>query len=226
MPKLAATALLLFLAAAAPASAALTSPHDGETISSRPTFTFDFAEGYAAIELADEPDVMTAGDDAGAFVDPEHTIFDSVRDGALENTWIFPVPAGSYYLHSRESPDDGPRGGWSPTIRVIVRDEPPQFHGWTAKARRVKRTKRCARRLKVWGVLRYGDNSKREDIRYTVAVSAGGRTLGRSRGRDTHGSANYRTIVCTRATALDLTATLRDPAGQQASGPPRTLTLR
>lgn len=48
----------------------MVSPADGETVSSRPPFVVDYADGALEAELAQTPDTLTQGDRIGQFVEP------------------------------------------------------------------------------------------------------------------------------------------------------------
>ena len=227
---LSAAALGLMPAAASAADAV--SPHDGETVGSRPQFAFNFADGFASVELSHSADVKTAGDDVGAFV--ERDAGDFLRIGpddfapGVAAPWTAPrINAGRYYWHAKadDYADDFTATApdtWGPTRTLIVRDEAIVFEGWTARARRGRTRGGCTRVL-VEGKIVWSDNAASPTARYSVRLAAGGRTVKRLAGAFDQFDERFAGVVCTRASRLTLTPSLRDPARHLSVGPVRQL---
>jgi hypothetical protein len=225
------------LVPAAALAADAVSPRDGETVGSRPQFTFDFADGFASVELSHSRDVKTAGDDVGAFVEREAGDFLSIGPDdfapGFAGPWTAPrINAGRYYWHAKadDYADDFTATApdtWGPTRTLIVRDEAIVFEGWTARARRGRTRGGCTRggctRVLVEGKIVWSDNAASPTARYSVRVAAGGRTVKRLTGTFDQFDERFASVVCTRATRLTLTPSLRDTARHLSVGPVRQL---
>lgn len=225
--------LLVVVALAAPVGVARAdaplSPADGAVVESKPTFAFDFTNGVADIELSRSPDVRTAGDNVGAFVDQAASDYALLyardpRDGLAP----FPrrLDSGLYYWHARLRNDDAgflvDFGPWTSTMRLTVRDEPIIFEGWTLTAKRLKQRGNC-KRLRLSGTIAYNDNDPTPSARLTLVVRAGGKVVARQRGSaSTFGQQQFNRIVCVGHRRVQITPWLRDRAGQLTSGPERT----
>jgi hypothetical protein len=223
--KTIATIAALALVSALPAvalAADAASPRDGDTVASRPQFAFDFSSGAADVQLSTSPDVTVAGSDVGAFVDtaasdfllvgPSHGLAAGVAEpwSASER-----IPAGRYFWHVK--PFDAP-AVWGPVRTLTVRDEPILFEGWTARATRGRTLRRCARVL-AQGTIAWSDNARARTARYSVRVTAGGRTVRPLRSAFNRFDRRFAGVACTRATRLRVTVALRDPAGHLTVGP-------
>ena len=222
-----ALAVLIALPAAAHA-ADVVSPVDGETVGSRPQFMFDFVSGAADIELSRSSDVKTAGDETGAFVEPTTSDFRLVSDGQPVLWRGERVVAGRYFWHVKAHSYDDMSAPevWSPTRTFTVRDEPVILEGWTARAKRLRgRSSSCHNRVQVGGRIAFDDNDADESIRYTVAFSAAGRTVGRVRGTNASYT-DYAGVICTNARRLRVMVTLRDRGGHLVGGAPRQISVR
>lgn len=241
-----AVAALAFLALASPAAAAdVVEPQSGATVSSRPSLTFDFARGSALVEFSRSPETKLAGDDVGAFVEQYASDFIIVGGDAAEGppyvfTPIFParLAAGRYYWHVKadDDADDSQEGGappvtWGPLRTIVVADEPAVIEGWTARVQRLRpRGKRCRTRLRIRGTIAWSDNDDTAIADYTVRLRAGGRVLGRVRGRFGVFDRTYDGVVCSRrrsgARRVTATVSLRDKGREVTTSPGRRISVR
>ena len=206
-------------------------PKDGETVSSRPTFAFDFTNGRADIQLSHSPEVKAAGDDAGAFVD---VVADQLAllymrtppDGLAP--WEGPrLAAGAYFWHVKvrddgAEPYSGTETGWGPTRRLIVRDEPVIFEGWTVRAERIRPRPGCRTPLRLRGKVAFDDNDATPRVSLSLVIKAAGRVIKRARPVLDYAS-RYDGYVCTRHRQVTVSPFLRDRAGQLTPGPQRTV---
>ncbi len=204
------------------------SPANGATVSSTPGFQFDFLYGTANIELSKQPDVTTAGDDVGSFVDPERTRFLSLSSDAVNGlaSWPneSPLIAGRYYWHIKTRDDGselgvGVQGPWQPTMTLTVRDEPIVFEGWTLTAHRIRATRTCKTLVGIYGKFKFSDNvdALKLSARYSIALKASNKVVGRITGSTDWGE-GYSGVICTKATKFTASPTLRDPAGHVTPG--------
>lgn len=231
---LGAAALLSALMVAQPARAAdAIAPRDGETVSSLPTFAFDFVYGTADIELSRAPDVRTDGPEAGSFVDYAAGNYALLYqrnppDGLAPWPTSGRLKSGLYYWHVKVR-DDGSRDGYGETqpygvVRTLtVRDEPAVLEGWTLRADRLHATERC-RRVRLRGKVAWSDNDDTPKARLTLNVRAGGRTLRWRQPLDYSGG--FDTIICTRATRLAVTPKVVDRIGQVTAAASRTVDVK
>lgn len=230
--------LLVLAGAAAPApalAADVVSPRDGDTVASQPVFAFDLARGSALVEVARTPDVKTAGDDIGAFVD-QHAESRFTIGGEFDSApYIFKsgypgrLNAGRYYWHAKidDSADDGPNEpepAWGPVRRFTVRDEPVTFEGWAVRAERLRPEGGCATPLRLRGKVVWDDNDSRPRVRFGLALGA---TRMRVDFDGTAGSDEFDEIVClrTRSSSVKALPSLRDRGGHVTTGPTRDLVL-
>jgi hypothetical protein len=238
LPALA-LAVVAWLLATAPAYAAdVLSPADGATVPSRPDFLVDYTQGTLEVELAHTPDVLTAGDQAGQFVEPVRMRFMLVGVGGQSPGVALwgqspGLTAGRYFWHAR--PNDYAteiaRGfvpyPWGSTRTLVVRDEPIVFEGWTLRAHRVARS-RCAKRFKaafrVTGTIAWSDNAEHPKAGYAITLRSGP-TRAVLRGSLTTSPGGFSHLVCTNHTAARATVALRDAAGQVTAGAAKQLRL-
>lgn len=214
------------------------SPLDGDTVGSKPTFVFDVLNGVAEIELSRSPETLTAGPNAGEFVDEvasEYAILYTrePRDGVAPWSGL-PLNSGEYFWHVRLRDDgiadslEGVQYPWGPVRTLIVSDEPAVFEGWLVRAQRLRATPKCRTRLRLFGTISWSDNEAEPSVTYSVALKAGTRTVGRVRGSFT---STYRPAfdgsICSKrrvtARTLKVTAALRDTGGHLVIGEPRLI---
>lgn len=235
----AALAVVAMLLAADPAQAAdVLTPQDGDLVGSRPDFTVDYQQGTLAIELATTPDVLTAGNNTGRFVEPARSEFMLVGvNGTPAGMALWGraarLNAGRYFWHAQTNDyaTEVARGfipdPWGPTRTLTVRDEPIVFEGWTLRAHRVARG-RCAKRYKaayqLTGTIAWEDNQEVPKARYAITLRNGpSRAVVRG---DLPVSGRFANLVCTNHTAAKATVALRDSAGHVTAGSARQLRLR
>jgi hypothetical protein len=210
------------------AGAAPISPADGATVTGRPSFAFDFAEGYVSIEFSRSPETTSSGADPGKFVDDSRFLFEPVKNGGL--AWPIDqraLSAGVVYWHLKESAaptyQEQP---WSRTMRLRVNDEPPIVAGWLVRTRRLPKTRTCRRRVGFAGTFVHSDNhAASERLDWFLSVLGAGKpsTPRVLRGQVTYdGDGFERTeqfagVVCALRTRLTVVLKLRDAAGHTAS---------
>ena len=203
-------------------------PVDGATVAPAPTFRFDFTEGYVFVEVSRSPDVQTSGSDAGRFVESDSSdifILKPTDPTPGLATWSDTIPAGSWYWHARMEDESYDNERWSDVRRFTVLDGPPSFNGWTLRTQRLRKRKGCPRRWRIEGAIAFSDNAEAPKVRYSVRLAVG-RKVKRLRGTIDRFSNDYSRAVCLPAGTLKASAAIRDPAGQFAEGPPKSLKLR
>lgn len=139
--------------------------------------------GHAYVELARTPDVLTADDRAGAFIEPVRDNFMFVRPPFIAAWGLAPtLNAGTHYWQAKAKgyATEAERGfvtPWTPVRVLRVRDEPPIVEGWTLRARRATRAG-CARRYRraylLSGTIAWQDNSEPATAGYTLTLSHAG----------------------------------------------------
>ena len=203
-------------------------PRNADVVGSRPQFLFDFTSGAASVQLSRFADVKTAGDDPGAFVEVAASDFLLVGPNhglpaGVGGPWSTRIAAGRYFWHVKpvDETSDAPVA-WGPTRTLTVRDEPILFEGWTARASRGRTRAGCARVL-VQGTIAWSDNARAPTARYSIRVTAGGRTVRRLQGAFDEFDRRFTGVACTRATTVRVTAALRDGAGHLSIGPAKRL---
>lgn len=214
-------------------AATVLTPPDGEAVSSRPTFTFDFVDGSATIELSRSPETNQAGSQVGAFVDPiaqDFTILSPTDATPGTSPWDSrPLTAGRYYWHAQMTDyndDVEGAGPWSQTRIMTVIDEPIVLAGWLVRAQRTKRTRACTSPMRITGRFNYEDNAPPSDsIRWRLALKSGTRNLTALTGTAKYGTGQLGGSICTRARQLVATLTVTDKAGHRSSAPTRVVTL-
>jgi hypothetical protein len=247
-------AVLGTLAIVAPAAIAADalSPANGQTVSSRPTFVFDFARGHSEVEFSNTPDLRTGGIDPGAFVDAAKSTFLTVgpmesAPTQLPNLARWPsfssrLLAGRFFWHVKPFRSDDPatevdEGAaplvWGPTRVLTVVDEPVELEGWTIRKRRVS-ARSCPKRDRgpryrfgyvISGSIAWSDNAEPQAGRYIVTLSAQDRAV-RLQGRLSGSPSRYERQVCSNRTSAQASLTLVDPAGHVTRAPGRTLRIR
>lgn len=220
-------AVFLTLAAPAPAASVLT-PVDGATVPARPTFTFDFAKGFAGIELSRSAALQASGPSAGEFVDRSDDVIGFVTNGRLKAT--APIDAGTYYWHARVAADDPSNparalGPWSALRRMTVADEPPDFLGWTIQAAIAKHNSACSSRVRLRGKVSYEDNDADPRIRFRMRISSGGHLLV-TRTVSLNGKDHFDTTFCSRHRKLKVSPQILDKAGHVTKRGSRTIHVR
>jgi hypothetical protein len=230
---------LEFTPAPAVAADAL-SPVDGETVGSRPTFVFDVLNGVAEIELSRAPETMTAGPEAGQFVDRAASDYAILynrqpRDGVAP--WDGArLESGRYYWHVRLRDDgsdsvydDEVQHPWGTIRTLVVEDEPVVFEGWLVRVQRLRSTRGCATRLRLYGTIAWSDNEEllSASARYSVSLKTGSRVVGRVRGKFNWLGHRFDGTICSKrritARSLTATATLRDGGDHLVTGERRRL---
>lgn len=235
------TRSIVFLAALALATSGadaasaltITSPVDGEDVSSRPTFTVDGdpARGSLTVEVSKSPDLRTAGDGAGTFVDKaDDDIAFFGDDPALPLTAVRWGPsrlnAGTYYWHGLiETYDERPKVPWSPVLKFTVADEPAIFTGWTLRADRLRKRAGCPR-VRLRGAITFEDNDASPQVAAVLTVKGGGRTLKRAKGTLDYSGDRFDVTVCTRAAKVSAAVALTDRGGNRTDVPSRTVRVR
>lgn len=206
-------------------------PVDGQSVGSVPLFSFDFVDGSASIELSRSPDLKTVGDDAGRFVDAAYSdlLILSPTD-PLPGSALFSlrdrVASGAYFWHARlanYTTDEFPQT-WTPTRRLVVKDEPPLLEGFTIRADRVRRTSACARRVRVRSAVAWSDNEVKPTVRWVLKARTGRAAL---RGRfDGEFDRNIDAITCAAGGRLAFKLVLVDDFGQQSQTGERMVVVR
>jgi hypothetical protein len=235
--------VLACLAEVSPAGALdAVAPQHGARVGSQPEFAFDFARGNVELEFSRSPDVTTAGQDPGAFVERDSGE-DFIIGGPLASGPPFRygpgrLSAGVHYWHVKAddyADDDdgngqpGPRPTWGPIRTMVVADEPVIFEGWSVRMRRLKARGRCRGRARVSGTIAWSDNSDRPTARYSIRLSVGSRTLARIRGRFGQFERTFSGDICTRGrlpARVVASAALRDTGGHLAASPRRPVVAR
>jgi hypothetical protein len=221
-----AVAALVALTPGTAAALEVLSPRDGDTVPSRPTFTFDFTEGSAEIEAATKPELRTAGDRVGDFVESVDSEFFLLPESTGTTWGPLKFNAGRYFWHAKlnDYATLGTPPVWTPVRTFTVRDEPVIIEGWLLRAKRLKGvSKQCPRRVRFRGKAAYDDNSRNKDARWKLTVKAGGRTVKRFRGKAAFGVATFSVIACTKARKFGAALVLTDPAGHTTPAPAKTV---
>lgn len=224
---LALAVLALALPSAAGAADA-TSPQDGATVPSRPTFAYDFTNGVGEVELSRSPDVLTAGDNVGGFVDvaaSDYAVLYSrePRDGLAP--FSRRLDSGLYYWHVRTRNDDNENAAftvWGPTRTLTVEADPIAYEGWTLRAQRLKRRGKCSR-LRLRGTVSYNDNDPRPSVTGTLTVRAGGRVVARGRWKPTYSPAQFDGVFCVKPRRFTVTVAVTDRDDYRAESPRRSV---
>jgi hypothetical protein len=232
------TAVVMLGAPAAARAADALSPVDGATVPSRPTFVFDVLNGVAEIELSRSPETLTAGSNVGEFVEEaasdDFLLYSrNPRDGIAPWTGSR-LSSGRYYWHVRLRDDgaddlytDDVQYPWGPVRTLDVEDEPIVFEGWLVRVQRLRATRSCATRLRVFGTIKWSDNeeSTTQQAQYTVAVKAGTRTVGAVRGAFGWIGTRFDGALCSKrritARTLTITPSLRDAGENLTRGETR-----
>lgn len=215
------------IAFAAPARAAsVVSPADGATVSATPTFTFDFAKGFADIELSHTSDIQASGAHAGEFVHRANEVDGFFEDGKL--TASDPIDAGAYYWHAQVADDNDPSnpgrvlGPWSALRRMTVKDEPPVFIGWTIGAAYTRHTSSCSARVRLRGKVAWEDNDATPRVALRLTITSGGQLIKTVR-LGLNSKDRFDGTVCTRHRKLKITPRIVDRIGQATRGKTHTV---
>lgn len=228
-------AVSVLLLAVVPAAGATTmlAPEDGESVGSRPTFVFGGTAlpGSIEVETSRSPDTLTAGDDAGKFVDRENYAL-----GFIESTRVLPISAtpdwrlkaGRVYWHALADlfSDSSEKVAWSPVRSFYVEDEPAILSGWTLRADRIRARNGCAHPVRLRGVIRWEDNDRKPRVRATLVVRANGRLVRRARLGVLTDDYTFDGFVCTRARKLTVTPYLFDRSDFETRGAARSVSVQ
>jgi hypothetical protein len=220
-------AAAMSVAFAVPATAAsVVTPVDGATVSAMPTFTFDFAKGFADIELSRTPAIQATGAHAGQFADRADEVVGFVTGGKL--TGPEPIDAGAYYWHASVADDNDPAnpakvlGPWSALRRMTVKDEPPTFIGWIVGAAYTKHTSACHSKVRLRGKVAYDDNDANPRISVRISITSGGKLI-KSIKLSLNSDDRFDGTFCSRHRKLKLTPHVVDRIGQATRGPTHTV---
>jgi hypothetical protein len=218
------------LALAAPAPAAtVVSPADGETVSSRPEYVFDFVDGAAELEASRSPDVQTSGANAGEFVDADRTGDITLRPSdPLPGHYTANVfNSGIWYWHGKLRDDAAAEFGygdwtpWSEVRTMRVPDEPAKLSGYTLSVRRAEPAPECAI-VRLAGKVAWTDNDDKPEATFTLVVTgADGTDV--AAPEITLDDDRYSFSVCTARTRLTVMPQLTDRVGQVTQGESRTV---
>ena len=193
----------------------VTGPPEGSLVGSRPQFTLGgdlTAVMFATVEVSEDPALLTAGEDPGAFLSRFEWSVWSVPEDAPANvlTWDQdrPLPAGEYFWHARLNSGADPAVylqpgiSWGPVGTFAVNDEPALVEGWVVRARRLSTRQRCAR-VQVTATVAFSDNDPDPSVALTVTLKQGSRVVLRLREKKATFSPYRLTgVACTRAKAL------------------------
>ena len=208
------------------AAATVVAPVDGATVGSRPAFRFDVPQGTWELELAKSPETLGSGYGLGAFIDTRYVDRGTIggsRNPPFVGGWdVERIDAGRYFWHVRvDAKGAATDPAWSPTRRLVVRDEPARLDAFALRATRLARTTpRCASRVQLSGTAAAADNDPSPRLRLSLRWRPGATV------RPALAGGRFGAVVCTRRTVLTVRPVLRDGAGQLTRGPAQRVRVR